>query len=92
MPYIKQVDRILLDQKLNELINTLFNNSSNDSKDGMINYIVSRIIDRMYSPSYHQYNRAIGVLECIKQEFYRRKVAPYEDLKIQQNGDIYQVT
>jgi len=30
----------------------------------------------------------IGVLECVKQEFYRRKVAPYEDIKIIENGDI----
>jgi hypothetical protein len=29
-----------------------------------------------------------GVLENIKQEFYRRAAAPYEDRKINQNGDV----
>jgi len=31
----------------------------------------------------------MGVLECIKQEFYRRAVAPYEDKKKEENGDVY---
>ena len=30
----------------------------------------------------------MGVLDCVKQEFYRRKLAPYEDVAIQKNGDI----
>jgi len=37
---------------------------------------------------YQTYNDVIGVLECIKQELYRRFVSKYEDLKIKQNGDI----
>lgn len=31
----------------------------------------------------------LGTLEAVKQEFYRRVVAAYEDLKIQENGDVY---
>lgn len=30
----------------------------------------------------------IGVLETVKEELYRRVVAPYEDAKIKENGDI----
>jgi hypothetical protein len=30
------------------------------------------------------------VLECIKQEFYRRKLAPYEEAKIKENGDLWE--
>lgn len=30
----------------------------------------------------------IGALVCTMLEFYRRKVCPYEDAKIQQNGDV----
>ena len=40
--------------------------------------------------SYHAYNEIIGVLECVKQEFYRRMVAPYEDKKCEENGDVFQ--
>jgi hypothetical protein len=38
---------------------------------------------------YAKYNEVVGVLECLKLEFYRRAVAPYEDKKIAQNGDVY---
>jgi len=30
-----------------------------------------------------------GVLECAKLELYRRIAAPYEDTKIEENGDVY---
>ena len=31
---------------------------------------------------------AIAALECAKLEFYRRHLAPYEDIKIKENGDV----
>ena len=36
-------------------------------------------------------NEAIGALECATLELYRRKVAPYEDGKIAENGEVYTV-
>lgn len=39
--------------------------------------------------SYNDYNTVVGALECCKLEFVRRLVNPYEDIKIQENGDIY---
>jgi hypothetical protein len=42
----------------------------------------------MEQPSYNKIAMITGVLENIKQEFYRRIAAPYEDTKIIQNGDI----
>jgi hypothetical protein len=39
--------------------------------------------------SYWECNDVIGALECCKLEFYRRLVAPYEDIKIKENGDVY---
>ena len=33
--------------------------------------------------------RAIGVLACVRHEFERRVVDPYEDLKCHENGDVY---
>jgi len=38
---------------------------------------------------YDDYNTLIGVLENIKLELYRRKIIPYEDIKIKENGDVY---
>lgn len=39
--------------------------------------------------SYKTVNDVIGALECAKLEFYRRLAVPYEDKKIEQNGDVY---
>lgn len=39
--------------------------------------------------SYAAYNGIIGALECAKLEMYRRMVAPYEDKKKEDNGDVY---
>jgi len=39
--------------------------------------------------SYQHINEVIGVLECAKQEFYRRVAVPYEDEKCMENGDVY---
>ena len=59
---------------------------------GELNYILTVIakeyIDRK-GESYQTYNDIIGALECCKQELYRRKIAPYEDKKIKENGDVY---
>ena len=42
-----------------------------------------------FDPRYTDLNEVIGVLECVKQEFYRRVVVPYEDRKMAENGDVY---
>jgi hypothetical protein len=40
--------------------------------------------------SYALFNEVIGVLECVKHEFYRRAVVPYEIQKMTENGDVYE--
>lgn len=39
--------------------------------------------------SYEVLNGVVGALESAKAEFQRRVVAPYEDRKIKENGDVY---
>jgi len=60
---------------------------------GELNYSITKLVDaylnRSGSPRYADFNEAIGVLECAKLELYRRLVAPYEDTKIEQHGDVY---
>ncbi|MEM1978824.1 MAG: hypothetical protein QXL72_07940 [Candidatus Caldarchaeum sp.] len=51
--------------------------------------MVSRLILGLYPPSYFNYNRALGVLAAVSHELYRRRVAPYEDEKIKQHGDVH---
>lgn len=83
MPYIKPQDRvkILLDEE-------------NISTPGDLNYFISNLINwyiLQKGKSYSTLNEVIGVLECAKLELYRRVAAPYEDLKIDENGDVYSV-
>ncbi|MFA7101176.1 MAG: LAGLIDADG family homing endonuclease [Bacilli bacterium] len=87
MPYIKKEEREKLDHWVD---NVLFHMSSIEGKDGAVNYVITRIIDDVYgNGGYAVFNRAMGVLECVKQELWDRKVRPYEDNKIRQSGDVY---
>lgn len=90
MPYIIQTDRTKFDPAIEEVVGVITNHGVSKLKPGDINYVVSRIIWGAFdkNPSYTFGNEMIGVLECIKQEFYRRKLAPYEDEKIKENGDL----
>lgn len=86
MPYIKKEQRAHYDCIIEELVGTLQSNYT----VGDLNYVISRIIWDLFreKPSYTLGNNLVGVLECVKQEFYRRKLGPYEDLKIKESGDI----
>lgn len=85
MPYIKQEDRKELDMPLNHLFGKIKN-------VGELNYCISRLagglVTTLGGESYTTLNAVLGVLEAAKLEFYRRRVSPYEDKKIIENGDI----
>lgn len=56
---------------------------------GVLNYTITRIITNLISDiSYPKIAIVTGVIENVKQEFYRRLASSYEDKKIIQNGDI----
>lgn len=59
---------------------------------GELNYLVTKLCTEYVNrrgKSYATINDVVGVLECAKLEFYRRLVAPYEELKRSENGDVY---
>jgi hypothetical protein len=87
MPYIKQEKRPLYKEDIENLVRKLAEQPVKE-QDGDLNYVVTSIMKMLYQPRYFNYNRAMGVLEAIKQEYYRRVVAPYEDKKIEENGDV----
>ena len=87
MPYIKKEDRGKYDKVLGELIGIL-KSLPVERIDGELNYVITRILKESYPLRYFNLNRAMGVLECAKLEFYRRVAAPYEDIKIKKSGDV----
>ena len=79
VPYIKREKKIDLQDRL-------------PKDSGELNFLFTDIItDYLYEngKSYKVCNDIIGALEGAKLEFYRRVVAPYEDKKIEENGDVY---
>ena len=59
---------------------------------GELNYLLTIILDEYLEENggrYQQINDIIGALEASKLEFYRRLVVPFEETKIQDNGDVY---
>jgi len=85
MPYIVQAEREDFDDPIADILSLI----DNTKRDGQLNYIISSLVDELYGNNYKDLNAAIGMLECVKQELYRRVIAPYEDTKIKENGDVY---
>lgn len=55
---------------------------------GELNYCITMLCKALPQSTYADLNTVMGVLECAKQEFYRVKCVPYEDLKIKENGAV----
>ena len=79
MPYIPPSEQKKVD----------YDNSIKTS--GQFNYALNQLVSVYIDQndfSYQTANDIIGAMECAKMEIYRRLVAPYEDKKIVQNGDV----
>ena len=84
MPYIDPKRREVFDPHISALNAELRN-------PGELNYVMSKLLQLYCDPpdGYIMYNSAMGVLECVKQEFYRKVVVPYEERKLEENGGVY---
>ena len=81
MPYIDPIRRV----KLLEF-------KEQPQNAGELNFLITHLISNYLSfkrEKYQTYNDIIGALEGAKLEIYRRKIAPYEDKKMKDNGDVY---
>jgi hypothetical protein len=84
MPYIRKGIRKVLDPPIDELNETLCIPTS-----GEIAYVIFRIVDKFYgNANFAGLAEGIGVLDCVKEEFRRRRLNPYEDKKMKENGDV----
>jgi hypothetical protein len=89
MPYITKPNREAIDREIEVILGAITAAQENFTP-GDLNYIISRIIWSRFNAkrSYTRANELVGVLECVKQEFIRRKLNVYEDNKIIENGDL----
>lgn len=79
MPYIKTHARSEIDEGFTP------------RSAGELNYAITRLCHKYWDyngANYQAFNDILGALEGAKLELYRRRIAPYEDEKISENGDI----
>lgn len=97
MPYIRQPLRDTFDLEIDGICKIIGNYSDVSNVEGVLNYVITSILANKTSWyqvldddgfRYKHYNSMIGVLECAKQEIYRRMVSKYEDQCIAKHGDI----
>lgn len=92
MPYIKQSDRKILGEAIKRIIKLILDpvQFGTRAKAGVLNYLFTVILKSVLDDDkrYDTANSLIGALECCKLELYRRYIAPYEDEKILENGDV----
>ena len=83
MPYISPEQRAPLEEYIQPLADRIHTR-------GELNYVITRLImDRLGEPTYSKLEQAMGVLECAKQELYRKVAGKYEDMKCVENGEVY---
>jgi len=85
MPYIAQDDRLPFEWLNNELENLT---KYDKLTAGEMQYIIALMIKNVKPENYQDMNDVMGALAGAQMEFYRRTVAPYEDKKIKENGDV----
>ncbi len=92
MPYINSDLRVIYDGIINEFEDLV---EHEDISVGELNFLITsfmQIYVQTRGTSYQKINDIMGVLECVKQEFYRRLVVPYEELKRESNGEVFNLT
>lgn len=84
MPYVKEENREKFDVDIASL-------SEKVTCEGDLNYIISVLMHDRLSKiglNYQNANNLVGMLECAKMELYRTIIAPYENIKMDENGRI----
>ena len=95
MPYIDREARKRFEKILNEFRTMV---GVVKRPPGDLNYLITQLIlinmqaemaVKINALRYSDINEAMGVLECVKHEFYRRLAVPLEEFKAKENGDVY---
>lgn len=93
MPYIKIERRAEINDFVDKGAEWLDDIGRELGSPGELNYTLTMIIKGYFEArghvNYQLLNEIMGVIGCVKAEFYRRKVVPYEIAKEQENGDVY---
>lgn len=81
MPYIPEIRRKAILKTLSKI-----------ETAGELNFAFTTLANEYvlrHGMSYQTFNDILGAFDGASKEFYRRLVAPYEDKKLFENGDVY---
>lgn len=83
MPYI--AEREFYDEVLDKI-------DFNEVVAGDLAYLVTKMMIKFTENniSYKQYALVTGILETVKQEFYRKQVVAYEEEACERNGEVFE--
>lgn len=90
MPYISKEAR----SRILKPAGGRFIHASSPENAGELNFAFTTLIANYIQRkglNYQIINDVIGALEGAKLELYRRQASPYEDIKMRENGDCYQI-
>lgn len=82
MPYIERSKRFAM----NKIVGLM--DAVGVKANGDLNYILYAFCKNFVKPSYNEYKNFCGELRQCATEIERRILAPYEDKKIKENGDV----
>ncbi len=83
MPYIKPEQR----SEMNKVVNLMA--KLGVKANGDLNYILYAFCKRTIRPGYNNYKNFCGELRQCATEIERRMLGPYENLKKDENGDVF---
>jgi len=88
MPYISKQERALYDEEIDSLVTKLL---PSGNVEPHVTYIVYKLMKELFGRAGFRWKikvTPLKILESVKFEYYRRVIGPYEDNKIEENGEI----
>lgn len=92
MPYIAEEERGELLQGITRLSNAITQQRTLSDQEcaGRVNYAITTLLLQVFPKrKYWVMALVCGVIVTVLLEYYRRWCVPYEDKKIEENGDVY---
>jgi len=86
MPYIKQEQRKELNPHLEPMLDRWYHMPKNDVA-GEFTYVIYRLL-KIFGGKFWMRALGMGCMVCAMLEMYRQYHAPYENEKIEENGDV----
>jgi len=70
-------------------VEAVYQRTEYNDRAGILTWLLYRLLLDVLTPrKYRDYALVLGCVDSASKEFYRRRIAPYEDKKIHENGDV----